>query len=137
MSSEYRVICMSHDPAFEVDHDWPDPEKALASIRDRRHDDHPSCDLVVGRWSGGPVELCCPGSPPGPGSTVDTRRHHHGWHRDPLWTDAGWLRLLIHAGADLASRARVYPCWSFERAFRLRNVLGVNVAGGLGVETDG
>lgn len=119
MSSDYRVICLSHDPAIEVDHDWIDADRALASIRDGLEEEHPSCDLLVGRWSGGLVEVCCPGMVNGAPS------NHSGWHREPKWADAGWLRLAVLAGLDVVKLARLYPCWTYDRAHRLRVILDV------------
>jgi len=105
MSSEYTIICVSHDPAINIV-DWDvfrSPEDALAVAHDRpdtHHfmSQHKNCDLLVGRESGALVEVACPGSigralPPGAGC-----RGYH-MHTFATWTGVGWLRLLAMAFA--------------------------------------
>lgn len=123
MSSDFQIICLSHDPALTIEQDYPTSEQAIADAAD--HYAHPECDLIVGRWSGGLVELCCPGM-------VEGRAipDHSGWHRDDEWVDAAWLRLALLAGAATTANARVPGCWKYLRLHRLRYILGVEEAPG-------
>lgn len=125
MSSDYDALCLSHDPAIILGMDESSYDAALHRARI----DHPRCDLVVGRWSGGLVELCCPAMPV---DREDQGKPHSGWHRDPIWADAG----LLHIAAVVVQRAendvaletalRKLPmCWTPQRLRLLSRVLGV------------
>lgn len=114
VSSTYRIICLSHDPALVVEEpEWQGMPDALAGLA-AGLPGHPSCELLVGRFSYPLVEVCCP------------RQHsngplHRGFHpHSDEWVDASWLRLVLLAGADVAGRSRLRPCWTYERAHRLR-----------------
>lgn len=125
MSSDYNALCLSHDPAIVMGTD----ERTWDAALERGRLDHPRCDLLVGRWSGGLVELCCPGMP-----VEQDHKPHSGWHRDPVWTDAGLLRIVAlawsHAALDgvlRAALARTPMCWTKDRLMRLRPELGIEV----------
>lgn len=141
MSSDYRLLCLSHDPALCVgpDYEWNNqPDTALAAAADpvrRREYGHPNCDLVVGAFSYPLVEVGCPALPLSPTElrhTEGDRVLHGGWHRQPTWTDAFWLRLLA-----LADRIAPWPplqevlgrqrplCWPPQRLARLAQLLDV------------
>ena len=125
MSSQYRILCLSHDPAiiFGPD-DWYSPEPALAAVANRDHPatrQHADCDLLVGRYSYPLVEICCPRSTP-------IGSFHRGCHSDDRWLDADWLRLLASAG-NQAQNLRP-GCWTYETARRLRFELGIENAEG-------
>lgn len=120
MSSQYKQICLTHDPGIEVgdEADWRKPEMAIGAVvmRSGPAEEHKSCDLVVGRYSYPMIEVCC--VPPAIGEPQP-----HGWHRDPKWIDTGWLRLLHRArenddGADRAVRSAA-QCWPEQRLNRL------------------
>lgn len=126
MSREYTLYCLSHDPAIEASSDLSMEaalEQAVKGIPD-----HPRCDLVVACYSGGLIEVGCPAM------AVEPRiKAHSGWHRDPIWADAGWLRLAVEAwlhlgvigGSPLGEALRKAPfCWPQPRLMRLRNLLG-------------
>lgn len=130
MSSSYRILCMSHDPAIEAAEPHGVDEAVDMAIA--RFEGHPDCDLVVARYSGGLVELGCPamGNPDG----TPARNRHSGWHRDTVWGDAALLRIAAavieteadgHAEVLTAALKRLPMCWSAERLHRLRHVLGV------------
>src|SRR5581483_9439210 len=99
MSSNYVLICASHDPAVEI-HDtdvFASPNDALAAANARTGYEfltpHQNCDLLVGRFNYPLTQVACPGSiwrefPPG------TRCPGYHRHDIDTWTDAGWLRLL-------------------------------------------
>lgn len=115
MSSTYRVLCLSHDPAIALDIEWATPEAALAALADPgAAAEHPNCDLVVGRWSGALVEVCCPSG---------------RCHLRPIWVDKVWLRLLAvaHDSKDVQvlAAADAFPCWPATRLARLRSELGL------------
>lgn len=118
MSSRYRIICLSHDPAIVVlEPDWPQPDDPLRVLADRASlPEHANCELVVGRFSYPLVQVCCPQSMERSNGPLHIGYHPHS----DEWIDAGWLRLLLAAGPDAAKRARVPGCWSYERANRLR-----------------
>lgn len=123
MSSNYYVLCVSHDPAIVVDHDYGSPGEALAAAAEpAKHEqlrEHLNCDLLVGRYSYPLVKAACPGGP----------RCTPGFHRHDAdtWTDAGWLRLLHAAylhGDDLTGM-RIRACWTKQRVLRLGRELGI------------
>lgn len=127
MSSTYRAICLSHDPAIVLEdaeyhgshgREWAEEADLSETVSGHEH-----CDLAVGRWSGALVELGCP-----------ERSHQNLRHRGARWLDAEWLQLLLAASAaapDPALKAaveranRLAGCWSHERLDRLRFELGV------------
>lgn len=127
MSSNYHVICLGHDPAIRLDRQWNNAAEAVAAATDPAASvraDHPNCDLVIGRWSGGLIEIGCPSSTPMTSS-------HLILHGSSQWTEVGWLRLLAAAddatseGATALATAvtEASRCWSAERVRRLRNEL--------------
>lgn len=114
MSSEYDVLCVSHAPAILIETGEGQPAPAIERVQ-RGIDEHPACDLLVGRWSGALVEICCVG-----GETA--KPHHPGWHRDPTWVDVGLVRIaalsLKYADVDPAmmdALRRLPICWSHDR----------------------
>lgn len=124
MSSTYYTLCLSHDPAISYRRHRTDAE-ALAEIAAGAIEEHPTCDLVVLRVSGGPSELACPPS--------DQHRPDGCLaHSDPVWIDADVLRCLaavrrselpeINATADTT---RLFHHWSRQRIHRLRHVLDI------------
>lgn len=128
MSSTYDVLCLSHDPATTAAEDVPGVEKA-SDMAALGFDNHPGCDLLVARFSGGLVELGCPGMPSPPAGN-----RHPGWHRDLIWAEAGLLRVAAavieteadgHADVLSASLMRMPMCWTLQRLHRLRHVLEV------------
>jgi hypothetical protein len=131
VSSDYRLLCLTHDPALEIGDDrWPHLDQALAAVADPAADPllvtHPGCDLLIGRYSYPLVEVICP-----PKTSPSRQRGH--LHRDPHRIDAAWLRLLWHATASTGDgesewekAARNVPdCWRWERVHRLRYALGI------------
>jgi hypothetical protein len=128
VSSTYSILCLSHDPA--VDAAEPQGVEQASDMAAAGFDGHPTCDLLVARYSGGLIELGCVGMPDPPGG----RRAHPGWHRDIIWAEAGLLRVAAavietegDGHADVLTKAlkRMPMCWTIERLHRLRNVLEV------------
>ena len=120
MSSNYTIFCLGHDPAIEIMGDISSPNDALVMAAERRHErlnEHSGCDLLVGRYSGGLVEIGCPGDP---------YCHYHGPNAD-TWTEAGWLRLLYiaHAHDIGVGELRIPSCWTRERVLKLWAALGM------------
>lgn len=133
MSSDFRLICLSHDPGLLAgpEYDWTnDPDAALAVAAHpafRAEYGHPGCDLVVGRFCYPLVEVACPAS------VRDGRARCPGYHpHNAQWTDAYWLRLLaltdrtptVPALAEAAKASRP-PCWPAPRLARLAGLLGL------------
>lgn len=121
MSSRYSAICLSHDPGLTIGPDLTYQQAQQLNGRDRLGD-HQACDIVIGRWSGGLIEVACPGLEL-PGPTACARRHS-----GIEWIDADWLRLL-HAArpvvdGDLLGR-HTFRCWTPDRLNRLRDELGL------------
>lgn len=101
MSSNYKVICMSHDPALVVDLDFYDADEVIQRVQYLREHcpgsatflsseirlsgigEHKHCKLMVGRYSYPLVELAC----------LDGVEHGHS---NPKWIDTTVLRLLAH-----------------------------------------
>lgn len=134
MSSSYRAICLSHDPAIEIygdDYDdlkWSDRETGLGALARRTGDlaAHKNCDLVLGAYSYPLVQICCPANSH---RTPGTRVGAPCWHNNDQWMDVGWLRLLVAALSEptpattaVLSRRQIDPCWVPERVNRLRNL---------------
>jgi hypothetical protein len=126
VSSIYRVLCLSHDPAIVVtDPGYNRPEQAEEAIR-AGVDEHPHCDLLIGRFSYPLVEAGCPAS-------RDRAGGHRCTHGGTVWADADVLRLLAagyqsqDAGVREATRRFEGWCWSWERLRRLRDELGISV----------
>jgi hypothetical protein len=124
MSSDYRVLCLSHDPALVVTIlEWPNPDGAIAAAKDPASTpglgEHRGCDLMVGRYSYPLIEVCCVGKP------------HCPFIHPPEWINVEWLRLLYAAMTAPASPAlaeavgSVPQCWRGPRVMRLRDELGV------------
>jgi hypothetical protein len=127
MSSTYGLICLNHDPGIEIgDHtiDYQ-PDSMLAAARNPTGDwvEHARCDLVMAAYSYPIVRIACPGE------TVSGAGC--GWHNQPRWVEAEWLRLLIAAyqAGGAVPEAVIEPfasrCWKRERALRLGPVLGL------------
>lgn len=120
MSSSYVIICASHDPAIEItEHVHVSSEVFVVRAYERRVPGHERCDLLVGRYSGGLVEIACPGGKP-------CVRGYHNWTAD-TWTDVGWLRLLwaAHERGDDVDGYRIPHCWTQQRVMRLGPLLGM------------
>ena len=86
MSSMYRALCLSHDPALVLDDEWQswdDGRIEMADLLDHREEfpleGHKTCDLLGGEWSGGLVEVYCPAG--------------CRWHGSGEWVRVEWLRL--------------------------------------------
>ena len=133
MSSDYKLLCMSHSPALVIDRgdcqNWQEPEPAIAAALDPAKygvEEHVRCDLLIGRFSYPLIEVCCAGGPRG--------RTAHAVHTSPTWLDKQWL-VLLHAAmaapADPGLKAALEPlqrrhsCWSWERLDRLAPHLGI------------
>lgn len=133
MSSDYLILCLTHDPALRLGHDngeeWTRPEPALtAAANPAAHQitaPHVGCDLLVGRYSYPLIEVACPALP-----NDRWPAWHSGFHTQPKWVDVGWLRLLWHAHGQpdpalVASAERAgWGCWTSERVNRLRYETG-------------
>jgi hypothetical protein len=140
MSSTYRILCLSHDPAIELAPEWSGPTgqsgwaAAIAAAADPASDErlaeHVACDLLVGRYSYPLIEVACP-----PTNHRDVRHFHGpggGTHSVEYWVDADWLRLLTLAResadenmAALLRRHRFVFCWTPTRLNRLRDHLAL------------
>jgi len=125
MSTSYRILCLSHDPAIILEPNWAGFDQALAAATDpAKHVEianHAECDLLVGTWRGGLFLITCPPRP---------HPREDGHHRLPVGGDIDWLRLLSAAyQAELpdprltAALKRLPECWSAERVYRLRHLL--------------
>lgn len=127
MSSTYRILCMSHDPAIVVSgEEWNTAAEAVERAGNPGQfadmAEHQSCDLLVGRYSYPLVEVACP---PRENSATGCMHLH------PQWIEVNWVRLLaasLDAEAEPLRAAveeltRRYRCWSRQRIQRLRSEL--------------
>jgi len=131
VSSTYRVLCLSHDPAIVAADDFQRPETAEAAITEGIAE-HAGCDLVIGRYSYPLVELGCPSTrgrstPPRPNGITCC-------HGRTVWVDRDWLWILAAAyqSPDPGMRAAVErghqrQCLPWERLKRMRNELDFTV----------
>lgn len=130
MSRSYSILCLSHDPAFEINRGtWNRREEVEHSIAERDVHEavavHPHCDLVMAEYSGGLISLGCPAR------TLPSQ--HVPFHSIAMWEDVKWLRLLLAARAEvselkpagLMKAVHAIPgCWSERRLNRLATLLG-------------
>lgn len=132
MSSVYRILCVSHDPALVLKPEYQSGRdgRTLAAHAAAHPDEyeelaaHANCDLLVGRYSYPLVEVGCPAPP------KDKTPSHYPYHPHACkWVDAKWLRLLLHAKQQDGetplgkAAADVDGCWSASRLDRLRHEL--------------
>lgn len=133
MSSTYRVLCLSHDPAIECG-EYQRPETAEAAIAEGITD-HADCDLVIGRYSYPLVELGCPRTARTTGQPTPPRPNGITCcHGSTVWVDRDWLWLLAAAYQSPDPDMRVaiekghaQQCLPWERLRRLRNELDFTV----------
>lgn len=126
MSSTYRVLCLSHDPAIvAADGDWNRPEFAEAAIREGI-EGHETCDLLLGRYSYPLVEVGCPANPKRDDGLAC------GWHSRTQWVDRGWLQLLYLAQHEPSGKLLAgvkdqtrFRCWTPQRLHRIADDLDV------------
>lgn len=132
MSSDYRILCMNHDPAIVIDHDWHTAAEAIAvACEPASHElvvPHENCDLLVGRYSYPLLEVCCP-------PRKDVAGPHATYvHREPQWIDVKWLHILraaktVPPAEQLKEAIRqVQTCWTAARLERLRGELRIDDA---------
>jgi hypothetical protein len=137
MSSTYRVLCLSHDPAMvAADGDWNRASMAEEAIA-AGVEGHEQCDLLIGRYSYPLVEVGCPATKDNPGP-------HRCIHGGTQWADVDWLRLLAIAQREpsdtelgRAAEEAGRRCWSPERLRRLGPELGVGPQPVAGVDLCG
>lgn len=128
MSSVYRVLCLSHDPAIVTGDEYSRPDPAVAAIVSGI-DGHQGCDLLVGRYSYPLIEVGCP---PTIGPERAGRRRCYS-HSTTEWVDVAWLRILaaVHQSGTERMRALAREsrlgCWSWERLRRLRDELSIDL----------
>lgn len=128
MSSVYRVLCLSHDPAVITEAEYGRPETAAAAIN-AGVEGHPNCDLLIGRYSYPLIEVGCP-----PSARPERSGQHRCYpHSMTEWVDVAWLRILaaVHQSGtehmrNLAGETRLAH-WSWERLRRLRNELSIDL----------
>ncbi|MEU4224334.1 hypothetical protein AB0F17_08575 [Nonomuraea sp. NPDC026600] len=129
MSSIYRILCLSHDPAITVEAEYDRPETAAAAIT-AGVDGHARCDLLIGRYSYPLIEVGCPPTT-GPQRIGQHRCYPHS---APEWVDVAWLRILaaVHQSGTERMRALAREsrlgCWSWERLRRLRDELSIDLS---------
>ncbi|MEV0382348.1 hypothetical protein [Nonomuraea sp. NPDC050643] len=132
MSSIYRILCLSHDPAITADAEYSRPEPAIAAIGSGI-DGHADCDLLIGRYSYPLIEVGCP---PNTGAQR-TGQHRCYPHSVTEWVDVAWLRILAavyRIGDEQTAMLAVESSlnhsalrhWSRERLRRLRDELGID-----------
>lgn len=126
MSRSYSILCLSHDPAFELDRGvWNRREEVEQAVAERADDanmaPHLRCDLMMAEYSGGLISLGCP-------ARTTSGLRHVPFHSVAKWEDVVWLRLVLAArgavkefGPDYLNRAvgKLPDCWSERRLNRL------------------
>lgn len=136
MSSTYRAICLSHNPAIEIHGDdfddltWNDRETGLGALARRTGDlaAHKPCDLVLGAYSYPLWEITCPESA---GRRVaKVKDGSVCCHNYDKAIQVDWLRLMIAALIEPTPSTRrvleprlIDGCWPPDRVMRLRTLL--------------
>lgn len=117
MSSTYRPICLSHNPAIELDIAWHSGNNGLIvgeQLTREGFSSHPDCDIILGKYSYPLIEVGCIG-----------HRNKTFSHEDTKWIDAEWIALLIKARKNNIQLP--YPimtgCWNPERVKGLTYLL--------------
>lgn len=89
---------------------------------------HPDCDIMAGRFSYPLIELGCFGM------DIDEYRRGCYYHRNVIWADYKWLKLLcyasLHTDDDNVAKAVAdlgRLCWTPQRMYRLRTELQVTL----------
>lgn len=120
MSSTYRALCLSHQPALVIgEPEWQTAAELEGVLADapKHLPEHATCELMGGAYSYPLVRLYCPGNGCG------------GAHRG-RWMDIDWVRLVLAAydspaNPRLTGALKFVPkCWSYERLDRLRREIG-------------
>jgi hypothetical protein len=126
MSSTYRILCLSHDPALIIETpDWNRPHQAEEAIH-TGIEGHTTCDLAIGRYSYPHVTLGCP-------ATRNQPANLRCCHNATDWTDSDWARLLAagYQTTDPLVQTAVTQirglCWPWERLKRLRLELDLTI----------
>lgn len=123
MSSDYHLLCLSHDPAIVIGNEFRRHEVEALTRDTEALRDHPHCDVVIGRFSYPLIEVGCLGM------TMSGTRCKR-LHRGVEWIDRDWLKLLLAAttppnAVDPAIlQPFVHGCWPLERLRKLRGELG-------------
>lgn len=135
MSSTYRILCLSHEPALILSPEWSttqrmDAELAAAHPAEGNGlGEHTECDLLVGRYSYPLIEVGCPRSNGHQSQPRGRVPAHYPYHpSDTEWVGVEWLRVLWLAMQvakdsadpyDLAVVRKVPGCWTEKRLERL------------------
>lgn len=125
MSSSFRPICLNHDPAILIGVDgFPDYDNVAEALA-AGWAEHPRCLVIIGQWSGGLVELICPGSERN--SPAEGLRHrqsqHPAVHLYDREVEPVWLRYLAMSGEIVRSAAGSTGCWTYDTAVKLKPIL--------------
>jgi hypothetical protein len=126
MSSTYRILCLSHDPAIVLNNDYDtNCAAAVAVLNPGSHpevENHKDCDLLIGRYSYPLVEVGCAGAA--------RAAFEHPAHSEIRWIGTGLLRIAALAlTADRPNTTTVVVdelpgyCWTAKRIERLRSQL--------------
>jgi hypothetical protein len=128
MSSKYRILCLSHDPATQIKGDFTAHEAAVTAARDPRLYGeqlalHVGCDLLVAEYSYPLVEVCCPGH-------QGLGEDGHDDHIEPRWIRTEWLHVIAASyrlkptdGLTVTIGGPESGCWTEQRIHRLRSEL--------------
>jgi len=119
MSSSFELLCVSHTPAIGAAGELPTADDAARRIA-AGLPEHPHCDLIIARRSGGLVEFGCPPT---------AGRSGRCYHSSVRWVDVEWLRLLaagyqvpdVPVVADAV--AQVPRCWTPARVASIVSLL--------------
>lgn len=140
MSSTFSFLCLTHDPAIEIDGpEMTSLDAALAYLQGPALPDqlqgHAACDLLIGRYSYPLIEVTCPPS------RREGAPRHYPFHPNQHHTmEADWLRLLWatwrggQRGDEAEDRGIVSAaldqfknsCWTPDRVNRLRFALDID-----------
>lgn len=139
MSSTYRVLCLSHEPALILEPEWSGGTGGTAMVAAEQAAANPSeenglgahteCDLLIGRYSYPLLEVGCPASNGHQSTPRGRTPAHYPYHpRGAEWVRIEWLRVLWLAMQvakdstdpyDLAVVGKVPGCWTATRLERL------------------
>jgi hypothetical protein len=123
MSSTYHLLCLSHDPAIIIGHEFTFAEIKTVTREHEALEEHPGCDIAAGRFSYPLIEVGCFGL------TMTGTTGCKSYHSRLDWTDSDWLRLLQEATATSVVSAKTLAplqrCWPAKRLRLLRGELGV------------
>ena len=117
MSSTYKLLCLSHDPAMVIS----DDDICNEFTPNRNHpalEDHVNCDIMIGAYSYPLVRVGCLGT------QMEGISGCLGHHCSTNWIDIDWIQLLhVLYNSEIPEiewkNDNNFRCWTKQRVQRI------------------